>query len=179
MALAQKASRMDDIDDLLTDRPSDRFDHHMERLEGRDRMKTMTATAREADDMHGECAFCNAPLCFGPYMCCMMMGQRQRGSAVVPGRRQNGIETCFHSQCKLLSQKSEELHLAALVTQVAAQLLAVPLPCDRTDAAVREWALTRASNIIAGLQPDLRITPLGSTKVRGHSKTCQCKDCRP
>lgn len=27
---------IDDINELLTDRPSDRFDHHMERLEGRD-----------------------------------------------------------------------------------------------------------------------------------------------
>ena len=141
----------------------------------------MTATAHEVDDLHGECAFCSAPLCLGPYMCCMMMGQRQRGSTVVPGRRQNGLETCFHSQCKLLAQKSEELHLAALVTQVTAQLIHGQRPTfeDEWEA----WARERARNIVVGLQPDLRITPLGATPVgrksapRGHSWSCKCDPC--
>lgn len=143
----------------------------------------MTALAvPSVEELHGRCVFCGAPLCFGPYECCAMFGQRTHGALVVAGdravRQQNGQEVCKHPQCALLAQMSERLTLDRLVKQVAEQIVSGPTWPARDDRT--GWALERARNIIAALQPDLRITPIAPAgKPLGHGWSCRCQGCDP
>lgn len=116
------------------------------------------AAAKLADmdkAQHGKCAACGAPLCFGPYECCAMFGQRWCGQAVVPGhepsRRQAAIDVCCSAPCIAYVRQQDKARLAVLVTQVAAQLLAEPLPDPGNPEDIRGWAMRRARNILAGL----------------------------
>ena len=109
---------------------------------------------------HGRCVACGRALCFGPYECCELFGVRWLGSVVVPGhaptRALLALDVCCAPACIAVARGRDRARLEMLVSQVAAQLLAEPLP-DKEDAIdVQAWASRRARNVIAGLQGELK-----------------------
>lgn len=116
------------------------------------------------DDMdkaqHGRCVACGAPLCFGPYECCALFGKRWQGNAVMPGheptRRLLALDVCCSAPCIAVAKGRDRARLEMLVSQVEAQLLAVPLPDPKDPIAIHTWASDRARNLIAGLQSELK-----------------------
>lgn len=109
---------------------------------------------------HGRCVACGRALCFGPYECCELFAVRWLGSVVVAGhaptRALLALDVCCASACIAVAKGRDRARLEMLVSQVAAQLLAEPLPEATDPIDVQAWASRRARNVIAGLQSELK-----------------------